>query len=100
MSSKKIDTKTVDQVAHLARLEFDEQAKAEIISDMNNMLAFVDKLNELNTDNIEPLVYMTDEVNVLREDEVKVEMTQKEALMNAPKKDSDYFKVPKVVEKK
>ena len=58
------------------------------------------KLNELNTDNVEPLIYMTDEVNVLREDVVKTDMTQEEALKNAPKKDSDYFKVPKVVEKK
>lgn len=90
----------VDKVAHLARLEFDAKAKPEIIKDMTNMLAFVEKLNELNTDNVEPLVYMTDEVNVLREDEVKSDMTQEEALKNAPKKDSDYFKVPKVVEKK
>ena len=96
----KIEIKTVDEVAHLARLEFDEKSKSEIIKDMNNMLSFVEKLNELNTENIEPLVYMTDEVNILREDEVKSEMTQHEALMNAPKKDSDYFKVPKVVEKK
>ena len=96
----KIDTKTVDEVAHLARLEFDEKSKPEIIKDMNNMLTFVEKLNELNTDNVEPLIYMTDEVNVLREDEVKTDMTQEEALKNAPKKDSDYFKVPKVVEKK
>ena len=96
----KIDSKIVDEVAHLARLEFDEKSKPEIIKDMTNMLAFVEKLNELNTDNVEPLVYMTDEVNVLREDEVKGDMTQAEALKNAPKKDSDYFKVPKVVEKK
>ena len=96
----KIDTKTVDEVAHLARLEFDEKSKPEIIKDMNNMLSFVEKLNELNTENIEPLIYMSDEVNILREDEVKSEMTQQEALMNAPEKDSDYFKVPKVVEKK
>ena len=96
----KIDIKTVDEVAHLARLEFDEKSKPEIIKDMNNMLTFVEKLNELNTDNVEPLIYMTDEVNVLREDVVKTDMTQEEALKNAPKKDSDYFKVPKVVEKK
>jgi aspartyl-tRNA(Asn)/glutamyl-tRNA(Gln) amidotransferase subunit C len=97
---KIIDIKTVDEVAHLARLEYERDAKEEIVKDMNNMLAFVDKLNELDTSDVEPLVYMTDEVNVLREDEVKKEMTQQEALMNAPKKDSDYFKVPKVVEKK
>jgi aspartyl-tRNA(Asn)/glutamyl-tRNA(Gln) amidotransferase subunit C len=96
----KIDNDTVDKIAHLARLEFNAAAKANIIKDMTNMLNFVEKLNELNTDGIKPLVYMTDETNILREDEVKSTMTQEEALMNAPKKDSDYFKVPKVVEKK
>ncbi len=98
--AQKIDEKLVDQVAHLARLEFDNEQKNAIINDMNNMLVFVDKLNELNTDGIEPLVYMTDETNVLREDDVKQDITQKEVLANAPQKDSDYFKVPKVVEKK
>jgi aspartyl-tRNA(Asn)/glutamyl-tRNA(Gln) amidotransferase subunit C len=95
----KIDKETVNKIAHLARLEFDNEAKEAMIKDMNNMLAFVDKLNELDTSNIEPLIYMSDEVNVLREDEVKPEITQDEALKNAPKKDSDYFKVPKVIGK-
>lgn len=96
--AQKIDIKTVDEVAHLARLEFKDDAKAEIVNDMNRMLAFVDKLNELDTDDVQPLIYMTDEVNVLREDEPKQTITQKEALKNAPKKDSDYFKVPKVID--
>ncbi len=95
----KIDNETVDKIAHLARLEFENEAKQEIIKDMNNMLSFIDKLNELDTQNIEPLIYMSDEVNVLREDDVKHEITQDEALKHAPKKDSDYFKVPKVLEK-
>ena len=96
--AQKIDIKTVDEIAHLARLEFNDAAKGEILKDMNNMLVFVDKLNELNTDNVEPLIYMTDEKNVMREDEPKDTLTQKEALKNAPKKDSDYFKVPKVID--
>ncbi len=96
--AQKIDIKTVDEIAHLARLEFNDEAKGEILNDMNRMLAFVDKLNELNTDNVEPLIYMTEERSVLREDEVKVTVTQQEALKNAPKKDSDYFKVPKVID--
>ncbi|MCF8423444.1 MAG: Asp-tRNA(Asn)/Glu-tRNA(Gln) amidotransferase subunit GatC [Bacteroidia bacterium] len=96
--AQKIDIKTVDEVAHLARLEFSEDGKAEILNDMNRMLAFVDKLNEMDTNGIEPLIYMTDEVNVLREDEAKDTLTQKQALKNAPKKDSDYFKVPKVID--
>jgi len=96
--AQKIDIKTVDEVAHLARLEFSEEGKVEILNDMNRMLAFVDKLNEMDTNGIEPLIYMTDEVNVLREDEAKDTLTQKQALKNAPKKDSDYFKVPKVID--
>ena len=96
--AQKIDIKTVEEVAHLARLEFTEEGKANILNDMNRMLAFVDKLNEMDTDGVEPLIYMTDEVNVMREDEPKITLTQKEALKNAPKKDSDYFKVPKVID--
>ena len=95
--ANRIDIKTVDEIAHLARLEFDDASKGEILNDMNRMLAFVDKLNELDTDKIEPLIYMTDEKNVLRPDEPEITITQKEALKNAPKKDSDYFKAPKVI---
>jgi aspartyl-tRNA(Asn)/glutamyl-tRNA(Gln) amidotransferase subunit C len=94
----KIDIKTVDEIAHLARLEFDEASKPEILNDLNRMLSFVDKLNELDTSNVEPLIYMTNEKNVLRPDEPEITISQKEALKNAPKKDSDYFKAPKVIE--
>lgn len=96
----KIDIKTVDEVAHLARLEFNDAAKAEILNDMNRMLTFVDKLNELDTNNVEPLIYMTDEKNIMRNDDPEITVTQKEALKNAPKKDSDYFKAPKVIDQK
>jgi aspartyl-tRNA(Asn)/glutamyl-tRNA(Gln) amidotransferase subunit C len=95
-----IDKKTVDEIAHLARLEFEDAAKEEIIKDMNRMLAFVDKLNELNTDGVEPLIYMNEDVDVMRDDVAKTNVTQEEALKNAPKKDSDYFKVPKVIDQK
>jgi aspartyl-tRNA(Asn)/glutamyl-tRNA(Gln) amidotransferase subunit C len=95
----KIDKETVDKIAHLARLEFENEAKETMIKDMNNMLGFIDKLNELDTSGVEPLIYMSEEVNVLREDDVKHEITHQEALKNAPKKDSDYFKVPKVIGK-
>lgn len=95
----KIDKETIDKIAHLARLEFDEEASNQMVKDMNNMLAFIDKLNELDTTHVAPLIYMSDEVNVLREDEIKQEITQQEALKNAPQKDSDYFRVPKVIGK-
>lgn len=96
----KIDKKIVEKLADLSKLEFDDKSREEIINDLNKMLAFVEKLNEIDTTDVEPLIYMTDEVNVLREDDVHHDITQKDALKNAPKKDSDYFKVPKVLGKK
>lgn len=96
----KIESSTVDKLAELAKLEFDASARKDIIDDLNRILAFVDKLNELDTENAEPLTYMTDETNVLRKDEVKQLITQEQALSNAPKKDSDYILVPKVLGRK
>jgi aspartyl-tRNA(Asn)/glutamyl-tRNA(Gln) amidotransferase subunit C len=93
-----ITIKMVDEIAHLARLEFEEESKKSILNDMNRMLAFVEKLNELDTDGVEPLIYMTEERNILRDDVPETTITQKEALQNAPKKDSDYFKAPKVID--
>jgi len=93
----KIDDSTVDKLADLAKLEFDATAKREIVKDLNRILNFVDKLNELDTENVEPLVYMTDEINVLRKDEVIQDISQQDALRNAPQKDSDYIIVPKVL---
>jgi aspartyl-tRNA(Asn)/glutamyl-tRNA(Gln) amidotransferase subunit C len=94
-----VDTKTVDKLAELSKLEFDEAAKQEIVVDLNRILSFIDKLNELDTENVEPLIYMNDEMNSFREDEEKVTLTKEEALKNAPDKDSDYFRVPKVLSK-
>ena len=96
--ANKMDIKTVDEIAHLARLEFTEESKPEILNDMNRMLSFIDKLNELDTNNVEPLIYLTEEKNILRPDIPETSITQKEALKNAAKKDSDYFKAPKVIE--
>jgi len=95
-----IDSKTVDKLADLAKLEFDESSKEEIIKDLNRIVSFVEKLNELDTSSVEPLVYLTEDTNVMRDDAVKQEITQAEALKNAPKRDSDYIKVPKVIDKK
>lgn len=92
-----IDNKTVDHIAHLARLEFDDVTKAEMINDMTKILSFMEKLNELDTTGVEPLIYMNDEVNVLRPDETHITVTHAEALKNAPKHDSDYFRTPKVI---
>jgi aspartyl-tRNA(Asn)/glutamyl-tRNA(Gln) amidotransferase subunit C len=92
-----IDEQTVDKIAHLARLELAAGEKQEMIKDMNKILGFMDKLNEVNTDGVEPLVYMTNEVNVLREDVIKQEVSHEEALQNAPEHDENYFLVAKVI---
>jgi len=94
-----IDKDTVDKVAHLARLELAEDEKQRLMQDMGKILDFMAKLNEVDTSGVEPLVYMTDEINVLREDVVKQEITHEEALLNAPKQDGNYFLVAKVIEK-
>ncbi len=94
-----ITEKIIRETAHLARLEFEQDGLEKMKSDLNRMIGFVEKLNELDTSGVEPLIYMVDETNVLREDDVKHSFSQKEALKNAPKKDSDYFKAPKVIEK-
>lgn len=94
-----IDKETVDKIAHLARLELSPGETDEMITDMSKILDFMAKLNEIDTAGVDPLVYMTDEVNVLREDVVKQQITHHEALQNAPKHDDDYFLVAKVIEK-
>lgn len=89
----------VDHIAHLSRLEFEGDAKDAIRGDMEKIITFMDKLQELDTEELEPLIFMNDEINNLREDVPSVTVNQKEALKNAPKKDSDYFRIPKVLDK-
>ena len=90
-----IDKETIKKIAHLARLEFDEKEAGKMSDNFNKILTWMDKLNEVNTDKVEPLIHMSEEVNVLREDIVNNSLKHEEALLNAPKKDSDYFRVPK-----
>lgn len=96
----KIQEETVQHIAHLARLQFQGEEVKAIQQDLNNMIAFMDKLSELDTANVEPLVFMSEEINVLREDISEDTLTVQDALKNAPKKDSDYFRIPKVLDKK
>ena len=94
-----ITNKLIQDIAALAKLEFDEQSAKQMKADLEKIIGFVDKLNEIDTEAIEPLIYLSEEVNVLREDEIKAVVSQVEALKNAPEKDSDYFKVPTVLKK-
>jgi aspartyl-tRNA(Asn)/glutamyl-tRNA(Gln) amidotransferase subunit C len=95
----KIDKNITDHIAHLARLEFSPEENRAIQDELNQIIDFVDKLNQIDTTNIAPLIYMSEEKNIYRKDEVFHPISQEEALLNAPKKDSDYFKVSKVIEK-
>jgi aspartyl-tRNA(Asn)/glutamyl-tRNA(Gln) amidotransferase subunit C len=95
----KITPELVDHIAHLARLEFEGEEKDAILKDLENIIQFIDTLNELDTENVEPLIFMSEEINRLREDISEQTISQAEALKNAPKKDSDYFRIPKVLDK-
>jgi aspartyl-tRNA(Asn)/glutamyl-tRNA(Gln) amidotransferase subunit C len=79
-------------------LEFDEKDAEKMMKDMTAIVDWVEKLKEVDTENVEPLTTMSHEINVMREDEVKEHLSHDQALKNAPKKDSDYFRVPKVLE--
>lgn len=89
----------VEKLAKLSKLQFDDAQKEEIKNDLQKMIAFVEKLNELDTTGVEPLLHMTDEVNMLREDEIKGSVSREEAFKNAPLHDEEFFKVPKVIKK-
>lgn len=95
----KITDEIVDHIAHLARLEFIGEDKKEIKKDMEKIITFMDQLNTVDTDGVEPLLFMSDSVNVLREDIAQITISKEQALKNAPKKDSDYFRIPKVLTK-
>lgn len=94
-----IDEETVDRLAKLAKLSFSPEEKERIKADLSRILDFIDKLNEVDTEGVEPLIYMNEHEDLLREDVVNFVVSQKEALSNSPDKDSDYIKVPKVLKK-
>ncbi len=89
----------VENLAKLARLSFNEQEKTEIKSDLQQMITFVEKLKEVDTEGVQPLLHMSDNVNILRDDVVKGSISREEALKNAPDADGTFFKVPKVIKK-
>jgi len=93
----KITKEEIDKLAHLSRLELSEGESQKMVEDMTKVLGFVEKINELDLVDIEPLTHVTQEVNILRKDELVQEITHEEALKNAPDANSDYFKVPKVM---
>ena len=92
-----VTKKDVEKIAELAQLKFSEEELENFTPQMNEILAYMDKLNELDTENVEPLSHPVEQTNVFREDELKPSITTEDALKNAPAKDEHYFKVPKVI---
>lgn len=94
-----IDKQTIHKVADLARIAIKEEEIDALIPDMNKILTFMEKLNELDTTGVEPLVYMNTEENVWREDVVKQEISIADGLKNSAMHNEDFFLVPKIIEK-
>lgn len=95
----KVTNELINHLAHLARLEFSMEEKEELKIDLERMISFVEKLNEVDTDGVEPLLHMSDEVNALRDDVVEGSVSREEALKNAPVKNDRFFLVPTVIKK-
>jgi aspartyl-tRNA(Asn)/glutamyl-tRNA(Gln) amidotransferase subunit C len=89
----------IDNLAKLSHLSFSEQERKEIRADLQEMISFIEKLKEVNTDGVAPLLHMSSNVNMLREDVVQGSVSREEALKNAPETDGTFFKVPKVIRK-
>ena len=93
-----ITVKDIDQISFLSRINFSDSEKESLTSELNTILTYVDQLNEVDVEGVEPLVSVLDNVpTVFRKDEVRPSFSQEEALKNAPDANSDYFKVPKVI---
>ena len=92
-----VTRKDVEYIAELARLKFDDKELESFTHELNEILNYVEKLNELETENVEPLSHPVEGVNAFREDNIKPSTDRNEALKNAPQKDEEFFKVPKVI---
>jgi len=94
-----IDKQTIAKVANLARIEIQENEVEALITDMNKILTFMEKLNELDTNGVDPLVYMNKDENVWREDVIDQKLNVEDGLKNSAVHDDRFFFVPKILEK-
>lgn len=92
-----MNIKDIEYVAKLARLEFNDEEKKNLVCELNNILKYVEKLSEINTDGVEDSICSYPIYNALREDEIIPSMDRKRLVKNAPDERSGYFKVPKVI---
>lgn len=96
----KVDKALISKLEKLSRLKLAPEEQESIQKDLTNILGMVEKLNEVDTEGVEPLIHISEEINVLREDEVKHQLSREDALTNAPQTDGTYFLVPKVIDLK
>jgi aspartyl-tRNA(Asn)/glutamyl-tRNA(Gln) amidotransferase subunit C len=95
----KIDSDDLQKLAHLARIEISPDAEADLVKDMEQIVSWVEKLDQLDTESVEPLMHMSMEQNAFREDVVSEDITKDQALKNAPERNGDFLSVPKVLKK-
>ena len=93
-----IDLKTIKHISKLSRISVDDEKADKLAGDLNSIFDFIEKLNELNTDNVEPLTSVAETTLKLRADEVKSENIRDKILKNSPEENEDFFVVPRVVE--
>jgi aspartyl-tRNA(Asn)/glutamyl-tRNA(Gln) amidotransferase subunit C len=93
----KISKKQVEHVAHLARLTLTEEELEKMTGQLDNILSYIDKLNELDTDQVNPTSHVFSVCNAFRDDTVKESLPRNEALMNAPKQNGEMFQVPRII---
>jgi len=96
----KVTKETLHKIAHLARLKVKEEEEEQLLTDMSEILTWVEKLNEVDTDGVEPLTHMTMEKNAYREDKAENRLKREDALKQAPMEDGTFFQVPKVIKNK
>ena len=94
----KINHKVISKLARLSKLKFNEDEMKLISNDLSKMLEFINQLQDLDTEGIDPLIHVNEGINNWREDQVQGMISQEEALSNSPVKDGTYFKLPKVLD--
>ncbi len=94
----KITKEDVEYVAGLAQLSLDDAAKGRLVQELGAILGYMEKLNEVDTSDVEPVMHVLEMTNVYRDDEVRESLDRETALMNAPKSDGEYFLVPRILD--
>ena len=93
-----IDLKTINHISKLSRISVDEKRAKKLAGDLNSIFDFIEKLNELKTDNVEPLTSVVETTLKLRSDVIKSKNIREQIVKNSPQDNDDYFVVPKVIE--